>query len=149
MPLFTADPRIEQRQLHIFLNSELGDQVVLLENESQHPVANLRLLIVSHGGHVNAPQVIGAGGGDVQAADDVHGRGLTGTGLAYDGHELSLVDGKAHAVQGVDLLVTHGVDLVNVLQFNQMPQGHQPPITPVWLSMSTVSPASRPEVISM
>ena len=61
-------------------------------------------------------------------------------------------------VQGVDRLVPHGVDLIDVFQFDQMCHEAQPPeaITAVepaepsadWMGTSTVSPSSRPERIS-
>ena len=44
----------------------------------------------------------------------VHGGGFAGTGLAHNGYKLPLVNGKAHAVQGVNVLVAHVVDLVDV-----------------------------------
>ena len=113
-PLGGGHPGIQQGELHVFQYGELGDQVVLLEDEPQHLVADLRLLVVVHGGHIHAPQVVGARGGHVQTADDVHGGGLAGAGGAHDGHELPLVDGEAHPVQGVDRLVSHGIDLIHV-----------------------------------
>ncbi len=54
------DAGIQQGQLHILLHGQLGDQVILLEDEAQHLVADLRLLVVLHGGHVHAPQMVGA-----------------------------------------------------------------------------------------
>ena len=58
--------------------------------------------------------MIGAAGGHIQTADDVHGGGFTGTGLSHNGYKLTLVDGEAHAVQSVNVLVAHVVDLVDV-----------------------------------
>ena len=50
-------------------------------------------------------------------------RGLAGTGGAYDGHELPLIHRQVDAVQGVDGLLSHVVDLVDVFQFNEMAHG--------------------------
>ena len=58
--------------------------------------------------------MVGTAGGNIQTADDVHGGGFAGTGLAHNGYKLTLVDGKAHAVQSVNVLVAHMVDLVDV-----------------------------------
>ena len=128
MPLLARHTGIEQRQLHILLNSQLGNEVILLENESQHPVADLGLLVIIHGGHIHPAQMIGARGGHIQAADDIHGRGLSRSGGAHHRHKLSPVNGQAHTVQGVDLLVAHGIDLIDVSEFNEMLHGSQPPI---------------------
>ena len=114
LPLFRADTGVQQGQLHVFQHGQLGDQVVLLEDEPQHFVPDLRLLVIIHGGYVHAPQMVGTAGGNIQTADDVHGGGFAGTGLAHNGYKLPLVDGKAHAVQGVNVLVAHVVDLVDV-----------------------------------
>ena len=120
MPLLGAHTGVEKGQLHILLDVELGNQIVLLEDEAQHLIADLGLLVVVHGGYVHASQVVGAGGGDVQTADDVHGGGFAGAGGAHDGDKFSAVHGEAHAVQGVDALIAHLVDLVDVLEFNEV-----------------------------
>ena len=115
MALLSAHAGIQQGQLHILQHCQLGDQIVLLEDEAQHLVADLRLLVVIHGGHVDAAQVIGAGGRHVQTADDIHGGGLAGAGLAHDSYKLPLVHGETDAVQGVDRLIAHLIDLINIL----------------------------------
>ena len=152
-PLAGGHPGVQQGQLHVLQHVELGNQVVLLEDEAQHLVADLRLLVVVHGGHVHAPQPVGAGGGYVQTADDVHGGGLARPGGAHDGHELPLVDGEVHPVQGVDGILPHLIDLIDLLQFDEMFHGGQPPMAvrppPAdWTGTSTSSPSSRPERIS-
>ena len=63
---------------------------------------------------VHAPQMIGAAGGNIQTSDDVHGGGFAGPGLSHNSYKLTLVDGEAHAVQSVNVLVAHMVDLVDV-----------------------------------
>ena len=42
-------------------------------------------------------------------------------------HKLSPVNGQAHTVQGMDLLVAHGINLIDVSEFNEMLHGSQPP----------------------
>lgn len=44
----------------------------------------------------------------------IHGGGFAGAGLTDNGHKLPLVDGQAHAVQRVNLLIAHMVDLIDV-----------------------------------
>ena len=118
--LLGGDTGVQQGQLHVLLHGQLWDQVVLLEDKTQHFVPDFRLLVVIHSRDVGAAQVVGAGGWHVQTADDVHGRGLAGSGLAHDGHELSWVDGDIHPVQGMDLLGAHLVDLIDIFQLDEM-----------------------------
>ena len=50
---------IDQRHLHVFQQIQFGQQVILLEDEAQHFVADLGLLVVVHGRHVDPAQMIG------------------------------------------------------------------------------------------
>ena len=59
LPLRGVHPGIEQGELHVFQHVQLGDQVILLEDEAQHFVADLGLLVVVHGRHVDPAQMIG------------------------------------------------------------------------------------------
>ncbi len=99
VPLRLGDAGVHQGHLHVLQQGQLGQQVVLLEDEAQHLVADGGQLVVVHLAHVPAVQQIGAGGGHVQAADDVHAGGLAGAGLAHDGHELPLLDLEGDVVR--------------------------------------------------
>ena len=57
--------------------------------------------------------------GNVQGSDDVHQRGFSAAGFSYNGHKLSLFNGKGDPVAGPHLLVPHLVDLIDVLQLDQ------------------------------
>ena len=71
-----AYPRVHQGDLHIFRQSQLGAQIVLLENEAQQLVADLGQLIFVPLAHIPAIQKVGPLRGDVQTADDVHAGGF-------------------------------------------------------------------------
>ena len=64
-------------------------------------------------------QQVGAGGGHVQAADDVHAGGLAGAGLAHDGHELPLLDLEGDVVRRLHRGVAHLVILADLPKFDQ------------------------------
>ena len=120
MPLSGAHPAVEKRQLHVLQYVELGNQVVLLENKSQHLVSNLGLLVVVHRGHIHAAQQVGAGGGHIQTADDIHRSGFPGSGGSHNGDKFSLIHRHGHAVQGVHRLFTHLVYLIDVFKFDEV-----------------------------
>ena len=54
-------------------------------------------------------------GGRVEAADEVHQRGLAGAGGAHDGDVLVMADADVDAAQGVHLLVAHLVGLPEIV----------------------------------
>ncbi len=128
VPLRLGDAGVHQGHLHILLQGQLGQQVVLLKDEAQHLVADGGQLVFVHLAHVLAVQQIGAGGGHVQAADDVHAGGFAGAGLAHDGHELPLLNLKGDAVRRLDRGVTHLVVLAHLPEFDQT--AHQKPPGP-------------------
>ena len=69
---------------------------------------------------VDAVQHVLARRGLVQHADNVHQRGLTGTGLAHDGNELAGVDGQVDTVQNFQLVrLADVVALADALHLDQ------------------------------
>ena len=121
LPVDGIDAPVDEGQLHILLHGEGLDEVILLEDEADLLVADAGELAVGEVLDVRAVQKVGAPGGDVQAAQDVHEGGLAAAGLAHHGHELPVVDGQRDAVQRADLaLQALAVDLVDIPQFNEM-----------------------------
>ena len=121
-------PGIQQGQLHVFQQVQLGQQVILLEDEAQHLVADLGLLVVVHGGHVHArpadrcPLV----GTSRQPMMFMAG-GFAGAGLAHDGHELPLFDVHGDVVRGLYRGVPHLVIFAHILKFDQSAHCGPPP----------------------
>ena len=74
---------------------ERGQQVELLEDEPDPPVADVGQLLLGHGAHVLAGQPEGARRRDVEAAEDVHEGRLARARRAHDGHVLAGVDGRS------------------------------------------------------
>ena len=52
MALRLGHPGVHQRHLHVFLQIQLGQQVILLKNEPQHLVPYLRQLVPVHLPHI-------------------------------------------------------------------------------------------------
>jgi hypothetical protein len=70
--LDALDPRVDERQLHIGERCHARDEVERLEHEADLPVAHLRESTVVQGAHVDTSEQVLAGGGDVEAAEEVH-----------------------------------------------------------------------------
>ena len=112
-------PGVHQRDLYIFQQIQLGQEIVLLEDEAKHLVPNLCQLIFVHLAHIPALEEVGALRGYIQAADDIHTCGLARTGGTYDGHEFPLADLKGDVVGGLYRGVPHMVILADVLKGDQ------------------------------
>ena len=121
-----GDIRVNQRHLHVLHQVEAGQKVILLEDETQHLVAHICQLVSVHLAHVPAVEPVGAVGGDVQTADDVHAGGLARTGLAHDGHELPLLDLHRDVVGGLYQRIAHLIILAHLLKFDQSAHGAPP-----------------------
>ena len=94
-------------------------QVEGLKDESDFLVADAGQLIVVQFAHQLSVQPVLALGGRIKAPDEVHERGLAGTGRAHDGNVLVAVDGEVHAAQCMDLLLrAHVVGLPQILGAN-------------------------------
>ena len=129
---------VQQRQQHVLDRRQAGQQVVGLEDKADLPVADAGQLVLAQVAHVLSVQHVGAAGGPVQAAQDVHQRGLARARGAHDGQELAPFHSQVHPPQRVDGHVTHAVDFGQFFDFNQV-LSHS--ITPSF-------PGSRPLPIS-
>ena len=148
LALSQGDARVHQRHLHVFQQAELGQQVILLEDEAQHLVADLGQLVLVHLAHIPAIEPIGARRGHVQAADDVHAGGFARAGLADDGHELAFVDLHGDMVGSLDRRVTHLVILAHVVKLNECTHYWPPPGPPPPGAPPGPPPISPPSITS-
>ena len=108
-------PRVDEGQLDVVLRAGARQQVEALEHEPDGPAAHRGELVVGHGGHVRAVQDVGAGGGMVEAAQEVEEGGLARARRPHDRHELPLLEREGHALQRVDLHRAGVVGLGEVL----------------------------------
>src|SRR5690606_123664 len=91
-------------------------QVEALEHESDLAVAHVRQLDLAQLRGVASVEQVAAAGRRVQAADDVHQRGLAGTGGADQRHVLVAGDVEVDAGQRQHFLVAHLVAPDDVAQ---------------------------------
>jgi hypothetical protein len=98
----------EQGELDVLGGGEYGDEIEGLKDETDLPAAQGGEALWIQLGGVYAIDEDAAGGGLVDAADEVEEGGLaasTGTG---DGEELAGGDVEVHVVEGADKAVVHG-----------------------------------------
>jgi hypothetical protein len=128
LPLARGHAGVDERQLDVVERRGARQQVEGLEDEPDLLVADARQLVVVHRAHLLAVQEVGALRRRVEAADEVHQRGLAGTRRAHDGHVLALLDLDRDPAQGVDLLLAHLIGLPQVAGFIRIIQAWDQPI---------------------
>jgi hypothetical protein len=92
-------PAIEHQ---VLLGGQDRQQVEELEDEAELVAAQLGQLPVVEAGDVGTVELDGAGGGPVEAGEDVHQRRLAGTGGSHDRREATALEAGADAGQRVD-----------------------------------------------
>ena len=98
------DTGVHHGQLHVLLGVGPGDEVEILKDEADLPVADGGELVVPGLAYHSAVQVVGSLRGPVQHADDVHQRALPGAGGAHDGQKLPLLDVQVDTVENLQLV---------------------------------------------
>lgn len=120
VPLARRGAGVDRRHLDVFLGRGGGDQVIALEHEAECLAAQPGLLVAVQFGDVVAGEVVAAGAGPVEAAEDVHQGRLAGAGGADDGDELAGVDRQRYALEYLDFRsAIAAVALADVAQFDQ------------------------------
>src|ERR1700682_1135100 len=93
---------VKQRKLYVLERAGPRQQVELLEYEANFLVADLGELVAIQFSDIDAIQQVSPRGRLVQAAENVHERGLARSRGAHDGHEAPLADVERHTAQGMD-----------------------------------------------
>lgn len=109
---------VDEGEFDVAPGGEVGEQVELLEDESDEEVANVGEVVFVEGADVVAGEAELAAGGDVEAAEDVHEGRLAGTGGPGDGDELVLLDPEGHPGERGDFDVSGAVELGHVGQLD-------------------------------
>ena len=95
-----AGALIEQRHFDVLDDRVLGEQIVRLKNEAEVLAADFGKLIVVHVGDIFVAEVIFAGRGAIETAEQVEQRRFAGAGRPHQGDEIPLREIQRHAVQG-------------------------------------------------
>ena len=110
---------VDRRHFHVARRAQVRQQVVALEDEAEVLAAQFGQLVgVEFAGAAPAHAVVAAGGA-VQAAQDIHQRGLARAGRANDGHHLAGLDGQVDVLEHRDGLLTRRELPAHARQGNQ------------------------------
>src|ERR1051326_2176187 len=117
--LFGRDATINHRQLDILNHVQLGQQIKKLEDKPNLAIANRRKLargsIVDH----NAIESNRPGSRSIQAAEDMHQRGLAAARGANDRNELTFVNIELDIIQRANFFIAKAINLTDVAEFDQ------------------------------
>ena len=108
---------VVQRDFDILQHRVLGDQVVRLENETDHLVAGLRQVIVGHRGDIAAAQDVIAVGRPVERAQQIEQRAFPTSRRTHDRHEIPLGEIHGDAAEG---LHDNGAQIVVLVQIDNL-----------------------------
>ena len=102
--LAAGQAAVDKRQLNVFKGSQCRDEVESLEDEADLAVADAGQGRRPHVADRLAAQAVDAVGRDIQAAQDVHQRGLARARLAQDAQELPEWDRQRNVIQRAHLV---------------------------------------------
>ncbi len=111
---------IRKRHGHVLDGAGPGQQIETLEDKSQFTVAHQGPLVGGELGDLLSLQPVLAGGWSVQAAQDVHQRGFSGSGRTGESDQLPLPDGQGDAFEHRHGDVAHLVGLYDVVQVDEV-----------------------------
>src|SRR4029079_6203724 len=109
---------VDQRQLHVVQRGRARKQVEGLKDEPDLLIADAGQLVVVLLAHLLAVQQVAALARRVQAADQVHQRGLARARGPHDRDVLAAFDFDVDSAEGVDFLTAHHVGLPEVAGFD-------------------------------
>jgi hypothetical protein len=98
---------VNEGDLNVFNDRELGDEIVGLENKSKALAADGGKSVIVHFGDVVAAKEILARGGAVEAAEEIEHGGFSGAGWPHDGDIGTLFDLKVDPPESTDLDIAY------------------------------------------
>src|SRR5579862_905947 len=112
------------REHDVLERGEVGNQVKLLENETDLLGADTVQLSCRNVRDVLAVQPDLAGGGSVQAANQIYQRRLAGPGRPHDRDPLAGIDGEGEVVESTDHTAlgfrASGIEAADVLELDHL-----------------------------
>lgn len=93
---------IVQRNLNVFQNCVLRDQIERLKDKANQMIANVRQIVVAQFRNAVSAEDILATGGPVERTEQVEQRALAAARRAHNGDEIPLRKLHTHAMKGFD-----------------------------------------------
>ena len=116
-----VDAGIDHRQRDVAQRVHARQQVELLEDEADFAVPERREPVRIQALDRGPGEAIGAGGGAIEAADQVHQGRFAGPGGTHHGGEIAVLDLERDTVEGDDAA---GIELVDAGEVAGLDQGH-------------------------
>ena len=111
-------PTVQHRELDVFERSRAREEVEALKNETEFLVSDVGELVLVQLRNINAVEMVGAFGGSVEAAEQIHQGRLPGSTGAHQGDKLPLVDVQRDSAHGMNGHFPGFIDLVDVLDLD-------------------------------
>ena len=122
---------IKHRQFDVFKGGSAREQIESLKNEADFLVTNVSEFIAAKFGDVDAIQEVCATSRPIQAAENIHQSGFSGTAGAHDRDEFAAANFQGNPAHGVNINLAGVINLVNRNEFDD---GVQTEVTCVtWL----------------
>ena len=93
LPFLFKETAVNHWKNHIIQSRKPWKEVKTLEYKSDFPVSRIGQFTVIQVGHFLPVQQVGASGGTVKAAKDIHEGGFAGTGGPHNGYKFPFSDG--------------------------------------------------------
>ena len=116
---------VHHGQFRVFQRGGTGEQVEALEYEADLLVADVGELVAVELGDVDPVEQVATARRTVEAAEQVHERGLAGAARAHERHEFAAVNLDRDAAHGMHGNLAGVVDLVNLLDFDDGSHGRR------------------------
>src|ERR1039458_114153 len=134
---------VGERQLDVDERACARDEVEALEDEADLAVAQVGEIVLVHLADVHAVDQIATARGYVQAAEDVHQRGLAAARAAHDRHEIAGVDPQRDVAQRTHADLSQLEDLAAFVHlYDRMTR--TTPIAPRRAVAGSLAPRQRP-----
>ena len=138
-----GQPRRCKRQADVLEARQRRQQVEELEDEPDGVSPDLRELVVRKAAERLAADPHFAGGGPIEAADEIEQRRFPGAGRPDDRHHLTLGDGQGDAAQGADVALA-GEPLGDLVELNHgFRSGAGPALCELFHKTAPATPGSR------
>ena len=115
---------IHKRQRHILLSRNLGKQIKILEHKPDFGIPGAGQFVVAQPRHFFPVQIILAGSGTIQTAQNIHHGGFAAAGRSHDGHKIPFFHAEVHMVQRLQNGIAHGKLFHNIFQYNDICHAH-------------------------
>jgi hypothetical protein len=115
---------VNQRQLDVLSRGGARQQIKILEDEADLAIPDIGKLVSVQSGNIGAVQNIMTRSRSIQATQDIHQRGLSGTARSHERNEFAALDFDRHSSHRGYCHFACAVRLMNIDQTDEGPVIH-------------------------